>query len=351
MGPSLPGRAPKRPDTDLNPGELERRNKRRAHNREAAERQRQRRQHKVVQLEEEVPVWKTEKNELKEQNKKLQEEIERVRFQLKVLEGSQQRQIQQYQYHQQPMTTMASSLTPTFFMADATNPVTPVFVSTPVRPEMVDSTDGGEAMKISFEGLRHPLLEQGANEVVANDVALSGDKRLMILTGPNMGGKSTYLRSVAVAIILAQIGSFVPAEQASLSVFDAVITRIGAADNLARGVSTFLHEMSECESIFRQASTKSFVAIDELGRGTSTWDGFGLAWSIAEHIATKIKCLSIFATHYHEMASLETKNEHVFNMHTKVHVDAEKVTHLYQVEPGASSTSYGIEIAQLAGFP
>ena len=153
-----------------------------------------------------------------------------------------------------------------------------------VRPQMMDSTDGGEAMKISFEGLRHPLLEQGANEVVANDVALSGDKRLMILTGPNMGGKSTYLRSVAVAIILAQIGSFVPAEQASLSVFDSVITRIGAADNLARGVSTFLHEMSECESIFRQASTKSFVAIDELGRGTSTWDGFGLAWSIAEHI-------------------------------------------------------------------
>merc|ERR1712123_87555 len=130
--PSLPGRAPKRPDTDLNPGELERRNKRRARNREAAERQRQRRQHKVVQLEEEVTVLKTEKNELKEQNKKLQEEIERVRFQLKVLEGSQQRQIQQYQYHQQPMTTMASSLTPTFFMADATNPVTPVFVSTPV---------------------------------------------------------------------------------------------------------------------------------------------------------------------------------------------------------------------------
>merc|ERR1712153_107436 len=117
--PSLPGRAPKRPDTDLNPGELERRNKRRARNREAAERQRQRRQHKVVQLEEEVTVLKTEKNELKEQNKKLQEEIERVRFQLKVLEC-----------HQQPMTTMASSLTPTFFMADATNPVTPVFVST-----------------------------------------------------------------------------------------------------------------------------------------------------------------------------------------------------------------------------
>lgn len=139
--PSLPGRAPKRPDSDLNPAELERRNKRRARNREAAERQRQRRQHKVVQLEEEVTALKTEKNELKEQNKKLQEEIERVRFQLKVLEGS-QRQMQQHQYHhhQQPMTTMASSLTPTLisnhsgqiFMTDAATPVTPVFVSTPV---------------------------------------------------------------------------------------------------------------------------------------------------------------------------------------------------------------------------
>lgn len=139
--PSLPGRAPKRPDSDLNPAELERRNKRRARNREAAERQRQRRQHKVVQLEEEVTALKTEKNELKEQNKKLQEEIERVRFQLKVLEGSQRQMQQQHQYHQQPMTTMASSLTPTLisnhsgqiFMADATaTPVTPVFVSTPV---------------------------------------------------------------------------------------------------------------------------------------------------------------------------------------------------------------------------
>lgn len=149
--------------------------------------------------------------------------------------------------------------------------------------------------------------------------------------------------------------------EAELSIFDSIITRIGATDNLARGVSTFLHEMSECESIFRQATEKSFVIIDELGRGTSTWDGFGLAWAIADNIgkvstwlnqtknhdhhpiygsvlnlqksysANEIKCLSIFATHYHEMASLETKNQFVFNMHTKVHVDDEKVTHLYQV--------------------
>lgn len=204
---------------------------------------------------------------------------------------------------------------------------------------------------LNLTGLRHPLLEQGATEVVSNDVTLTHEKRLMILTGPNMGGKSTYLRSAAVAIILAQMGSFVPAEEAELSIFDSIITRIGATDNLARGVSTFLHEMSECESIFRQATEKSFVIIDELGRGTSTWDGFGLAWAIADNIATEIKCLSIFATHYHEMASLETKNQFVFNMHTKVHVDDEKVTHLYQVEKGASSTSYGIEIAKLAGFP
>ena len=155
------------------------------------------------------------------------------------------------------------------------------------------------------------------------------------------------------------MGSFVPAEEAELSVFDSIITRIGATDNLAKGVSTFLHEMSECESIFRQATEKSFVIIDELGRGTSTWDGFGLAWSIAEHIskliyraqlalklifikANEIKCLSIFATHYHEMASLETRSEHVFNMHTKVHVDSEKVTHLYQVNKRKYSIKYNL---------
>ena len=147
------------------------------------------------------------------------------------------------------------------------------------RPDFVET-----GPKLNLIGVRHPLLENGGAEVVANDVELSPEKRLMVLTGPNMGGKSTYLRSCAVAVILAQMGGFVPAESATLSVSDAIITRIGATDNLQRGVSTFLHEMSECETIFRQATEKSFVIVDELGRGTSTWDGFGLAWAIANSL-------------------------------------------------------------------
>ena len=146
-----------------------------------------------------------------------------------------------------------------------------------IRPEF------NETGSIEIAQLRHPLLEN-STQFVANDVNLTKEKSLMILTGPNMGGKSTYLRSVAIAALLAQIGSFVPAESASLPIHDAIIARIGATDNLQRGVSTFLHEMSECESIFRSATEKSLVIVDELGRGTSTWDGFGIAWSIAESL-------------------------------------------------------------------
>jgi len=215
-----------------------------------------------------------------------------------------------------------------------------------VKPEF------SENKKIEILELRHPLLENCV-EFVPNDVILNEEQRLMILTGPNMGGKSTYLRSVAVAVIMAQIGSFIPCKSAQIPICDAIIARIGASDNLQRGVSTFFHEMSECESIFRTATEKSFVIVDELGRGTSTWDGFGIAWSIADAIINKVKCLGLFATHYHEMAALKTKCPAAFNMHTNVFVDGEnkKITHLYTVESGPCSKSYGIEIAQMAKFP
>ena len=165
-----------------------------------------------------------------------------------------------------------------------------------------------------------------------------------------MGGKTTYLRSAAVAIILAQMGSFVPATAMRLPIFDAIIARIGAGDNIQRGVSTFFHEMLETETIFRTATEKSFVIVDELGRGTSTWDGFGLAYAIANSLVADIKCFGMFATHYHEMASLASKCPAAFNCHTSVFVNDEKVTHLYKVEPGPCSRSYGIQIAKLVGF-
>jgi len=142
---------------------------------------------------------------------------------------------------------------------------------------------------ISIEDLRHPILDFKNVEVVPNNVEMSNDTRFMILTGPNMGGKSTYLRATAVCAILAQIGSFVPAAVANLPIFDAIIARIGAGDNVQRGISTFLHEMIETETIFRIASENSFIVIDELGRGTSTWDGFGLAFAIAEALVDKTK--------------------------------------------------------------
>jgi len=204
--------------------------------------------------------------------------------------------------------------------------------------------------EIEIEELRHPILESQLVECVPNDVKMSDDRRLMILTGPNMGGKSTFLRSVGLCSLLAQIGSFVPAASAQIPIVDTIIARIGAGDNLQRGISTFQHEMIETETIFRCASERSLLLIDELGRGTSTWDGFGLAYAISEHIATKIRSLTFFATHYHEMASLASRCKGVFNMHTSVFVRDEKITHLYKVSDGPCAQSYGIEIAKLAGF-
>lgn len=152
-----------------------------------------------------------------------------------------------------------------------------------VKPEFTDDK------LMSIEDIRHPILDYKNVDVVPNDVIMSNEKRFMILTGPNMGGKSTYLRATAVCAILAQIGSFVPASSAKLPIFDAIIARIGAGDNIQRGISTFLHEMIETETIFRTATKNSLIVIDELGRGTSTWDGFGLAFAIAEALVDNIK--------------------------------------------------------------
>ncbi|MGH9722488.1 MAG: DNA mismatch repair protein MutS [Bryobacteraceae bacterium] len=203
---------------------------------------------------------------------------------------------------------------------------------------------------------RHPVIEriaeEGADRFIANDLYLdSGTELIAIITGPNMGGKSTYLRQAALIAILAQMGSFVPAESATLPVIDRVFTRIGASDNLARGRSTFMVEMTETAVILNTATPRSLVVLDEIGRGTATYDGLALAWAVVEFIQSRTRAKTLFATHYHELTELATQLEGVRNLRVTVKEAGEKIIFLRRVEPGRADRSYGIEVARLAGLP
>jgi DNA mismatch repair protein MutS len=201
---------------------------------------------------------------------------------------------------------------------------------------------------------RHPVLEQTlpAAAFVPNDTHLGGSEgRLMLLTGPNMAGKSTYIRQVALIAILAQMGSFVPARAARLGLVDRIFSRIGAGDDLARGQSTFMVEMAETANLLHHATPRSLVILDEVGRGTSTYDGLALAWAIVEHLHDQIGCRTLFATHYHELTQLAGSLPGVRNWNVAVHDDGGAVTFLHRVVPGPASRSYGIHVAQLAGVP
>ncbi|MBV8513920.1 MAG: DNA mismatch repair protein MutS, partial [Acidobacteria bacterium] len=218
------------------------------------------------------------------------------------------------------------------------------------RPRFSDS---GE---MRIDGGRHPVIEKlterGAVRFVANDVYLnSSNQYIGVITGPNMGGKSTYLRQAALILILAQMGSFVPAEAAILPIVDRVFTRIGAADNLARGRSTFMVEMTEAAAILNTATSNSFIVLDEIGRGTSTYDGLALAWAIVEHIHDRVWAKTLFATHYHELTELADQLSGVRNLHVSVKESGDRILFIRKVEPGAADRSYGIEVARLAGLP
>jgi DNA mismatch repair protein MutS len=203
---------------------------------------------------------------------------------------------------------------------------------------------------------RHPVLEQleltGSNDrFVPNDLYLnSGSHSILLITGPNMGGKSTYLRQTALTVLMAQMGGYVPARSARLPVVDRIFTRIGASDNLARGRSTFMVEMTETAAILNTATPRSLILLDEIGRGTSTYDGLAIAWAVVEYIHSTSRAKTLFATHYHELTELE-RLEGVKNFHVSVKENAGGIVFLRKVEPGAADRSYGIEVGKLAGLP
>jgi DNA mismatch repair protein MutS len=219
-----------------------------------------------------------------------------------------------------------------------------------VRPSFPAS---GELKVVSG---RHPVIEKlterEAQRFIPNDVYLNrGETRIALITGPNMGGKSTYLRQVALVVVMAQCGSFVPADEALLPLVDRVFTRIGASDNLARGRSTFMVEMTETAAILNTATDNSLIVLDEIGRGTSTYDGLALAWAVVEYIHARTGALTLFATHYHELTELAGKLEGLRNLHVSVKESGDNVIFLRKVEPGAAERSFGIEVARLAGLP
>jgi len=216
-----------------------------------------------------------------------------------------------------------------------------------VRPVLREQADAG----LAVDGARHPVVERMLEDYMPNDCHLGPDRRMLIITGPNMGGKSTYMRSIALIALLAYCGSYVPAERAELGPVDRILTRIGAADDLARGASTFLVEMTEAAAILHSAGPHSLVLMDEIGRGTSTFDGMALAAAIARALVEDNRCMTLFATHYFEITALAQRLAGVANVHVTATQTRDKLVFLHQVREGPASQSHGLAVAALAGVP
>ena len=201
---------------------------------------------------------------------------------------------------------------------------------------------------------RHPIIERAQEDgsFVPNDTEMSEEQnRLILLTGPNMAGKSTYIRQVALIVLMAQIGAYVPAEEARIGVADRIFCRVGASDDLASGRSTFMVEMSETALILNNAGERSLVVLDEIGRGTATYDGLSIAWAVAEHLHDVIGARTLFATHYHEMVDLQDTHPAIGNWHVEVREWRDEIIFMRKVLPGPADKSYGIQVARLAGLP
>jgi DNA mismatch repair protein MutS len=215
------------------------------------------------------------------------------------------------------------------------------------RPTLTDS------FTLDLEACRHPVVERmmPREAFIPNDVRLDSERQVLILTGPNMAGKSTVLRQVGLCVLMAQAGSFVPASRAEIGIVDRLFTRVGASDDLARGQSTFMVEMSETAAILHNATRRSLVLLDEIGRGTATWDGVAIAWSVAEYLHERIGCKTIFATHYHELTELADRFARVANANVAVHEAGDTIVFLHRLRPGGADRSWGIHVARLAGLP
>jgi len=222
-----------------------------------------------------------------------------------------------------------------------------------VRPQV------DESYEINLQQSRHPVVEKmlPLGRFVPNCVSLSADEKeykipqMMIITGPNMAGKSTYMRQVALIVLMAQMGSFVPASYARIGLVDGIYTRVGAVDDLSSGQSTFMVEMNETAQILNGATRRSLVLLDEVGRGTSTYDGVSIAWAVSEYIANQMGCRTLFATHYHELNTLEQTNLKIANYRVCVTETNGEIEFLHTVEPGSAQKSYGIQVAKMAGIP
>ena len=217
-----------------------------------------------------------------------------------------------------------------------------------MRPQLVESK------QLHITNGRHPVLEQTlvGETFVPNDTAIDAqDSLLHIITGPNMAGKSTYIRQVALIALMAQIGAYVPAESATIGIVDRIFCRVGASDDISRGQSTFMVEMNETALILNNATESSLVILDEIGRGTATFDGLSIAWAVAEHLHDLTKCRTLFATHYHELTDLTNTRAAVANYNVAVREWNDEIIFLRKILPGCADKSYGIQVARLAGLP
>ena len=273
----------------------------------------------------------------------------------KLLAATDKRKSLEYKLFQKMRDTMAEARTRLLFMADvlANLDYWQALAEAArkwnwTRPTLHSDTD------ISIKEGRHPVVEavQGSSNFIPNDLRIDDKRKLLLITGPNMAGKSTVLRQMAIICIMAQMGSFVPAREANIGLADRVFSRVGASDNLAQGQSTFMVEMMETARILRQASKRSLIILDEIGRGTSTFDGLSLAWAVVEELCRKSKGIrTLFATHYHELTALEGKIAGVHNMNIAIKEWGGEIVFLRRLVPGPSDRSYGIEVANLAGVP
>jgi len=274
-------------------------------------------------------------------------------FENKVLSAQAKALIREKQLYENLLNKISASLAPLKVFASALSELD-VLCNLAERAKTLTlspptlSTEPG----ILIKGGRHLVVETLIQDpFIPNDLCLDDHKRMMMITGPNMGGKSTYMRQTALIVLMAYIGSYVPAELATIGPIDRIFTRIGASDDLAGGRSTFMVEMTETANITHYATKQSLVLMDETGRGTSTFDGLSIAWALAEHLAYNIKAYTLFSTHYFELTALEKDNSPIKNVHLDATEYGEQIVFLHSVKSGPANQSYGLQVAQLAGIP